>query len=65
MSKDEAKKQAVAQELVLLDRLLTKQQELTQEHGECDFIIFNDKECELAHLDEMVKLAHKIRSLLD
>lgn len=65
MTKDEAKKQATVQELILLGKLLTKQQELTQAHGECDFIIFNDKECELAHLDEMVKLAHKIRSLLD
>jgi hypothetical protein len=65
MTKDEAKTQSDEQELVLLNKLLAKQQEMIEEHGECDFIIFNNKECELAHLDEMVKLAHKIRSLLD
>lgn len=65
MNKEEAKNELCALECKVICKAIAKLESMTARLESGEFILVNRKPCELAHIQECVKLAHQVRSLLN
>lgn len=51
-------------ETKLVDQTICLLEKLVHRYGTQDFVVVNKKKCELSHIQESVKIAHQLRSLI-
>lgn len=65
MGTPEQKETLASLEDILANQILEKLNHLVNLFSAGKFLIVNKKRCPLHHIDEMVKLAHKARSIMN